>query len=172
MGTVPGQSLTAPIFDSFFEAGNLDLAVKVKDNEYDLYMRTDSNARGHHQWFFFSVQNRTVSTIHFNILNFTKGNSLYEQGMRVALFSEKKAEKAAKGELPGLYKGWHRGCDNIVYKVSRLTQELYQKARISYTLSSAILIAVFTTVSASTTPSNIRGTRCGSHTMSRTHTAS
>jgi hypothetical protein len=36
------------LFDSKFESGNLDMAIKIKDNEYDLYMRVDSNTRGHH----------------------------------------------------------------------------------------------------------------------------
>lgn len=44
-------------FDSKFECGNLDKVVKISDTEYDLYMRVDSNTRGHNQWFYFSVAN-------------------------------------------------------------------------------------------------------------------
>jgi len=53
----PNFTGTSPelIFDSNFESGNLDMVIKVKDYEYDLYMRVDTNTRGHHQWFFFSV---------------------------------------------------------------------------------------------------------------------
>jgi hypothetical protein len=36
------------IFDSNFESGNLDLVIKTGKNEYDLYMRVDTNTRGHH----------------------------------------------------------------------------------------------------------------------------
>lgn len=36
-------------FDSQFECGNLDKVVKVKENEYDLYIRADSNTFGHNQ---------------------------------------------------------------------------------------------------------------------------
>lgn len=36
------------IFDSNFESGNLDMVIKVKEFEYDLYMRVDTNTRGHH----------------------------------------------------------------------------------------------------------------------------
>jgi hypothetical protein len=36
------------IFDSRFESGNLDMVLKPKENEYDLYMRVDANTRGHH----------------------------------------------------------------------------------------------------------------------------
>lgn len=42
-------------FESRFESGNLDCAVQVSENEYDLFMRVDSNTKGHLQWFHFSV---------------------------------------------------------------------------------------------------------------------
>ncbi|ORX79240.1 hypothetical protein BCR32DRAFT_246539 [Anaeromyces robustus] len=44
-------------FDSNFESGNLELAVKICDNEYDLYLQSDINVEKgqHNQWFFFSV---------------------------------------------------------------------------------------------------------------------
>ncbi len=127
-------------FDSFFESGNLDLVVKQGPTEYDMYMRTDSNTRGHHQWFYFSARNAGPVTVKFNILNFTKRGSLYEQGMRVTVMSERKRELAEKGALPELYKGWHRGGQNIVYKLSKLSQILMQKARLG-------LVPILATVS-------------------------
>ena len=42
-------------FDSAFEGGNLDMAVRVKPNEYDLFLRCDTNTRGHTAWFYFKV---------------------------------------------------------------------------------------------------------------------
>lgn len=39
---------SALIFDSNFECGNLDIAIQISNFEYDLYMRVDSNTRGHH----------------------------------------------------------------------------------------------------------------------------
>jgi hypothetical protein len=45
------------IFESNFEGGNLDCVVKINDFEYDLYMRVDSNTRGHLNWFNFTVKN-------------------------------------------------------------------------------------------------------------------
>ena len=36
------------IFDSNFESGNLDMVIKKKEFEYDLYMRVDTNTKGHH----------------------------------------------------------------------------------------------------------------------------
>jgi hypothetical protein len=125
-------------FDSNFEGGNLDVVVRTKEDEYDLYIRADSNARGHNQWFYFSAVNTAIGTVRFNILNFSKRDSFYAQGMRVAILSSRKAERASKGELPPLYKGWHRGGDNIVYKNSKLSQDLLQKAHIVYALETIV----------------------------------
>lgn len=62
--------------------------------EYDLYMRVDSNTRGHHQWFYFKVENKgVVGKVKFNILNFTKKTSLYLVGMRVNVKSKIENEK-------------------------------------------------------------------------------
>jgi len=119
-------------FDSCFESGNLDMAIQVNKNEYDLYMRVDSNTRGHHQWFYFSVKNKIAGKVKFNIVNFTKGDSLYKHGMRITIYSEKKAERANKGEVPKLYTQWHRGGENIIYKPSKLSQELFQQPRTMY----------------------------------------
>jgi len=38
------------IFDSMFEGGNLDCVIRVGANEYDLFMRSDTNTRGHTNW--------------------------------------------------------------------------------------------------------------------------
>lgn len=42
-------------FDADFESGNLDLVVKVADSEYDLFLRVDTNTKGHACWFFFKL---------------------------------------------------------------------------------------------------------------------
>lgn len=65
-------------FDSKFESGNLDKVVMVKLDEYDLFMRVDSNTKGHHQWFYFKVKSKIKKQVKFNIVNFTKKRSLYE----------------------------------------------------------------------------------------------
>jgi len=41
------------LFESRFESGNLYLAQKVSDTEYNLLMQNDINTNGHTQWFFF-----------------------------------------------------------------------------------------------------------------------
>jgi hypothetical protein len=51
----PKESNSRIIFDSVFEAGNLDAAIQVGELEYDLLMRVDSNTRGHFSWFNFKV---------------------------------------------------------------------------------------------------------------------
>lgn len=75
-------------FDSSFESGNLDRVVMVTPNEYDLYMRPDTNTRGHHQWFYFKVTSKTnLGPVKFNIINFTKPSSLHELGMKICYCS-------------------------------------------------------------------------------------
>ncbi len=43
-------------FDSDFEGGNLDFVVQSGINEYDVFLRNDSNTRGHTQWYYFSME--------------------------------------------------------------------------------------------------------------------
>lgn len=78
-------------------------------------MRVDSNTRGHHQWFYFAVAG-AKGRLRFNIVNFTKNASLYHQGMRIAVHSA----NAAKGK--GEDEAWTKGGENIVYKMSKLSQ--------------------------------------------------
>ena len=35
-------------FDSNFECGNLDMVTQIRELEYELYMRVDTNTRGNH----------------------------------------------------------------------------------------------------------------------------
>lgn len=97
-------------FNSLFESGNLDTVVKIKEDEYDLYMRADANTRGHNQWYYFSVSNlKNIKTVRFHILNFTKNASLYSQGMQPNVYSKKRHAK-----------GWHRAGSNIKYQLSKI----------------------------------------------------
>ncbi|KAG2833257.1 hypothetical protein PC111_g6291 [Phytophthora cactorum] len=41
-------------FDSNFESGNLDRAIRIGQFEYDLVLRHDFNSSGHMQWFYFA----------------------------------------------------------------------------------------------------------------------
>lgn len=90
------------------------MVIKRSEREYDLYMRVDANTRGHHQWFFFKVQNQSPipHKIKFNIVNFTKANSLYQQGMRVYTESEVEPVSIKKK------------CSNYVYKYSKINKPI------------------------------------------------
>lgn len=66
------------------------MAIKINDIEYDLYMRPDTNTRGHSHWFYFKVKNmKKNKNYKFNICNFTKKKCLYIRGMRPYVYSEK-----------------------------------------------------------------------------------
>ena len=80
------------IFESRFESGNLFSAVKVNDGDYNLLLQNDVNTSGHTQWFFYKVSNTKKSQkVRFNILNFAKPDSLFNYGMKVLIYSEKRA---------------------------------------------------------------------------------
>lgn len=80
------------VFESRFECGNLRKVVQVGLREYDLTLRTDKDST-HVQWFYFMVSNvRKCATYIFNITNFTKPKSLYNQGLRPLLYSSIDAE--------------------------------------------------------------------------------
>ena len=72
-------------FDSVFESGNLAIALKVNENEYNCLLQNDINTCGHTQWFFFKVKANLSRkrNIKFNLLNLYKPKSLYQYGMRV-----------------------------------------------------------------------------------------
>jgi len=113
-----------------FESGNLDRVVMVSPTEYDLYMRPDTNTRGHHQWFFFKVTSRSnLGNVRFNIINFTKPRSLYEYGMKLCICSvrEKELELARRrdkglptGPLEADAAGWKRAGLDAKYGMSKL----------------------------------------------------
>lgn len=71
------------IFNGNFEGGNLDAVVRVQKGEYDVFMRIDSNTRGHNQWYDFKVRNRgQLQKIRINIVNFKRRKTLYQRGMK------------------------------------------------------------------------------------------
>ena len=69
-------------FESWFEYGNLNLLIKMPDNEYYLMLQNDINTNGLSELFFFRVLNTFKSqTIKYNILNLSKPDSHYNYGM-------------------------------------------------------------------------------------------
>lgn len=101
------------MFESRFESGNLLIAFKVSDYEYDLVLQNDINTNGHTQWYFFRVSNtKPGMTVRFNIINLLKPDSLYNQGMRVLAYSSLKSKSENLG--------WHRIGTDIMYYQNNL----------------------------------------------------
>lgn len=61
------------IFESKFECGNLEFAIKISDNEYTLILQKDTNGRVNPQWYYFSVSNTLKGNhVKFRIVNMVK----------------------------------------------------------------------------------------------------
>lgn len=96
------------LFESRFESGNLASALKVSDTDYHLLLQNDVNTSGHTQWFFFRVQNTMKGAqVRFNMLNLSKPDSLFNEGMKVLVQSEKQSEEKDIG--------WYRAGQKISY---------------------------------------------------------
>ncbi|CAD8082969.1 unnamed protein product [Paramecium primaurelia] len=102
-------------FDSDFESGNLDFAFQVRPNEYNCYMRCDSNSRSSHSWYHFSLVSERTQIIKLNICNFSKHRSLYQRGMRPYI---------------GINGIWKQGGDNIIFD-----QKNQRQSRLSFDLT-------------------------------------
>ncbi|XP_058444182.1 cytosolic carboxypeptidase Nna1-like isoform X2 [Malaya genurostris] len=96
------------IFESRFESGNLGRAIKITPTYYELYLRPDMYTNRHTQWFYFRVKNTKAKVVYrFSIINLTKPDSLYKEGMRPLLYSTLDAEYN--------HVGWQRCGENIAY---------------------------------------------------------
>ena len=91
---------------------------------YDLYMRVDTNTRGHHQWFYFSAvvpANMVGKTVTFRVVNFTKPMALYTSGMRICYARR------------GTSYTWWKGGKNIKYGKSHCVRRpSFDPARVIY----------------------------------------
>eukprot|EP00742_Colponemidia_sp_Colp-10_P006393 GILJ01006851.1.p1 GENE.GILJ01006851.1~~GILJ01006851.1.p1 ORF type:complete len:1123 (+),score=176.22 GILJ01006851.1:301-3369(+) len=114
---------TTLVFESRFESGNLNRAVKVSEREYNLVLETDVNTKGHIQWFYFAVSNTTAGqSVQFNLVNFLKPDSLYNEGMQPVVFSEKAFLSNGKQ--------WFRaGTDISYFSTAELDQRQLSKYR-------------------------------------------
>ncbi|XP_051476902.1 cytosolic carboxypeptidase 2 [Apus apus] len=93
-----GPQDTTLLFESRFESGNLQKAVKVGPYEYVLWLRPDLYTTRHTQWFYFRVQNtRRAPLYRFTIANLAKPTSLYTQGLRPLLYSQRDAQSRGIG---------------------------------------------------------------------------
>ncbi|XP_030418192.1 cytosolic carboxypeptidase 2 isoform X3 [Gopherus evgoodei] len=111
--TSPAISLEGPedttlLFESRFESGNLQKAVRVGPYEYELTLRMDLYTSKHTQWFYFQVRNtRKGITYRFSIVNLMKPKSLYSMGMKPLLYSQRDAQTRGVG--------WRREGGDIRY---------------------------------------------------------
>ncbi|XP_066920807.1 cytosolic carboxypeptidase 1-like [Clytia hemisphaerica] len=95
-------------FESRFECGNLRKAIQIRQYEYDLILNSDTNTCGHHQWFYFQVQNMEVNVEYrFNIINCEKPNSQFNYGMTSLMYSVVNAKRGNPS--------WHRTGTNVCY---------------------------------------------------------
>ena len=96
------------IFESRFESGNLLATYKISECNYQLVVQNDTNTNGYSQWFFDRVTGaRKGTNVNFNLINLMKGYSLFNRGMQISVYSEKKAENEKIG--------WHSGGNDINY---------------------------------------------------------
>ncbi|XP_042641341.1 cytosolic carboxypeptidase 2 isoform X2 [Tyto alba] len=96
------------LFESRFESGNLQKAVKVGPYEYVLTLRPDLYTAKHTQWFYFRVQNtRREPLYRFTIANLAKPRSLYGEGMRPLFYSQQDARSRGIG--------WRRVGTDVCY---------------------------------------------------------
>ncbi|PNF23664.1 hypothetical protein B7P43_G02497 [Cryptotermes secundus] len=103
-----GDKVDGLRFESRFESGNLAKVVKITDNYYELYLRTDMYTNRHMQWYYFRVENTKRHVLYrFSFVNMCKAESLYSVGMRPLLYSSKDVQ------LNGI--GWRRCGGNIAY---------------------------------------------------------
>ncbi|KAF7224809.1 cytosolic carboxypeptidase 2 isoform X2 [Nothobranchius furzeri] len=95
-------------FESRFESGNLQKAIQVGIHDYELTLRTDMYTAKHTQWFYFRIRNtRAGVTYRFTITNLMKRRSLYSQGLKPLLYSERAAKENGVG--------WQRAGSGIRY---------------------------------------------------------
>ncbi|KAF5308101.1 hypothetical protein FQR65_LT00644 [Abscondita terminalis] len=96
------------MFESRFESGNLAKAVKLSDDNYELHLRSDLYTDKQRQWFYFRVtQMKKHFMYRFSIVNMSKEENLYKEGMKPLMYSEKYASWNRTG--------WKRCGDNIEF---------------------------------------------------------
>ena len=69
-------------FDGDFESANLEFVSEIQENEYELYLRNDTNTHGHQSWFLFKIKNNSneKKTITINVCNLKRYLPLFADG--------------------------------------------------------------------------------------------
>ncbi len=98
------QQLASPLaFSSEFSGGNLYAAGEIEPGHYALWIQNDFNSSRFRQWFHFEVVAHEPLTARFTLVNCKKRQSLFQQGMKIAICSS-----LEKG-------GWTHGGEQISY---------------------------------------------------------
>lgn len=72
-------------------------------------MQNDNNSCGNNQWFYFSIRGLVTGAQYtFNVVNFTKSDSLFNYGMTPVVFSTIMNKKSGTE--------WFRAGKDVVYK--------------------------------------------------------
>ncbi|XP_078050336.1 uncharacterized protein LOC144476893 isoform X2 [Augochlora pura] len=101
----------------------------ITDTYYQLYLRKDLYTQRHTQWYYFRISNtRSRTTYRLSIVNLSKEESLYNEGLRPLLYSTEDAKKRAVG--------WRRCGDNIAYyRNDSSSDEEKEKHTLSFNVS-------------------------------------
>lgn len=105
-----------------------------------MIMKTDHNTHNFTQWFFFKVSNtRRFRQYTFNLLNFLKPDSSFNQGMKPLMYSKREAE--TKGM------GWQRVGEDIAYYANNHQRSKFSNLPGPQPLASAPAPSAFFTLS-------------------------
>lgn len=96
------------MFESRFESGNLKNAIQLDKYEYELTLKNDYSTNNFTQWFYFKVSNtKRFRQYQFDIINFVKPDSSFNDGMKPLTYSKREAEQRNIG--------WVRSGEDIAY---------------------------------------------------------
>ncbi|XP_034933704.1 cytosolic carboxypeptidase 2 [Chelonus insularis] len=115
-------------FESRFESGNLGKVIKITDTYYQLHLRKDLYTQRHMQWFYFRISNtRSRIMYRLSIVNLCKEDSLYNEGLKPLLYSNKDADMNSVG--------WRRCGENISYYKNDSSDEEKEKHTLTFNIT-------------------------------------
>jgi len=92
--------------------------MQVDRYEYDLMLKFDHNTNNYTQWFYFKVSNtRRFRQYQFNIINFVKPDSSFNDGMKPLIYSKK--------EVDSRQLGWQRAGEDISYYANTVSKQRF-----------------------------------------------
>ncbi|XP_058798639.1 uncharacterized protein LOC131668464 [Phymastichus coffea] len=124
-GEQPPANVNNLAFESRFESGNLGKVIKITDTYYQLHLRKDLYTQRHMQWYYFRITNTRSNVMYrLSIVNMCKEDSLYNEGLRPLMYSEKEATSKKIG--------WRRCGENICYYKNDSSDEEKEKHTLTF----------------------------------------